>query len=191
VQVDTIKIRVETWKRLWCERLKLQHDTPLSKVAFSFYLRRYIVLEHCIMLDDDPELLESDGEEEEWLEGEGEGEGEGVTAAEDWVEGVGGSNPHESGEVAGGGRARGSGNGRGGGGSDVGFLNTFGRHGRLSQPSAEAEGNGATTSTMEVSKRRTLLSMLNDMDHYFPDGTPMDPEHFEVGWCRLTLSNPR
>ena len=48
--------------------------------------------------------------------------------------------------------------------------------------SAEAEDDGATTSTMAVvSKRRSLSFMFDGVNHYYPDGTPMAPEHFEAG----------
>jgi hypothetical protein len=34
----------------------------------------------------------------------------------------------------------------------------------------EAEGDGATTSTMVVSKRRSLAFVLDCVNHYYPDG---------------------
>jgi hypothetical protein len=137
------------------------------------------------MLDDDPELLEDDEEKQEWAEGQGgtadaewEDWGEGElppSAAEEWLEGV--TNSCDSGHVAGGGGRSGG----GGGGGGVGSFNVSRRHSHNSQTSvAAAAGDGATTSALVVSKRRSLLWMFDDVNHYYPDGTAMDPAHVEV-----------
>ena len=42
MQVHSIKTRVETWKRLWSERVILEYHTLLSTIAFNVKLRRYI-----------------------------------------------------------------------------------------------------------------------------------------------------
>ena len=41
VQVDSIKISVESAPGVWNQRLKLKCDEPLSNCAFNFNLRRY------------------------------------------------------------------------------------------------------------------------------------------------------
>ena len=89
------------------------------------------------MVDDDPELLEEEGEEEEWVEGEG------VTAAaaaqgpaNTHAQGV--SNSCESGEAAGGGGSGSAGGGGSGDGSGVGVFNATRRVSRRSQTAAAA-----------------------------------------------------
>jgi len=82
----------------------------------------------------------------------------------------------------------------GGGG---GFFNLIRRNGmtraEAAEMSAEAEEeDGATTSTMAVvSKRRSLSFMFDGVNHYYPDGTPMAPEHFEAGASTSLLNLSR
>jgi len=129
------------------------------------------MLEHCIMLDDDPELLEDDSEDEEWVEGE-EAAATHTASTDCTSQSVSVSNSCAFGDAAG---------GSGGGGSGGGGRGRFSQMRRGSWTS-EVEGDGATSSTIVVSKQLwpNLRFILDCVTHYYPDGTPLDPEHFEV-----------
>ena len=149
----------------WFQRLNLRRNKLLSKLASNFNLRHYfldmrhtrrLMLEHCIMLDYDPELYDDDGDEgggvTEWWVGD-------QTATADHPTG-------ESGESAGG--AAGGGSGGGGSGGRGGRSSSL--LGGVGSRTSGLSWGGATTSTTAVSKRRNLLFMFDEVNHYYPDG---------------------